>query len=96
MAKGLLLGNGINARLGIKGLSVECIARKFIKNVLAYSIIFKNIFGVLIPEDFLKISELSVSELGIETLAGFLYKYIKQNKNDFWTDNDEYRLHVFV
>lgn len=96
MAKGLLLGNGINARLGIKGLSVECIARKFIKNVSAYSIIFKNIFGVLIPEDFLKISELSVSELGIETLASFLYKYVKQNKNDFWTDNEEYRLQDLI
>lgn len=32
MAKGLLLGNGINSRLCINDLSVECIAERFKKN----------------------------------------------------------------
>lgn len=39
----------------------------------------------------LLINGASVSKLGIETLAGILYKYIKGNKNNVWTDNDEYR-----
>lgn len=54
MAKGLLLGNGINSRLCINDLSVECIAERFKKNVLVYSVIINNIFGVQIAEDFLK------------------------------------------
>lgn len=52
MAKGLLLGNGINSRLCINDLSVECIAERFKKNVLVYSVIINNIFGVQIAEDF--------------------------------------------
>lgn len=32
MAKGLLLGNGINSRLCINDLSIECIAERFKKN----------------------------------------------------------------
>ena len=96
MAKGLLLGNGINSRLCINDLSVECIAERFKKNVLVYSVIINNIFGVQIAEDFLKNSEISVSKLGIETLAGILYKYIKGNKNNVWTDNDEYRLQDLI
>ena len=96
MAKGLLLGNGINSRLCINDLSVECIDERFKKNVLVYSAIINNIFGVQIAEDFLKNSEISVSKLGIETLAGILYKYIKGNKNSVWTDNDEYRLQDLI
>lgn len=69
---------------------------RFKKNVLVYSVIINNIFGVQIAEDFLKNSEISVSKLGIETLAGILYKYIKGNKNNVWTDNDEYRLQDLI
>ena len=29
---------------------------------------------------------------GIETLAGYLYKYVRENKKNKWTDNDEYRI----
>lgn len=96
MARGLLLGNGINSRLCIWDLSVKNIAERFKKNVLVYSIIINNIFGVQIEEDFLNYSEMTISELGIETLAGLLYKYIKENKNRSWTDNDEYRLQDLI
>lgn len=96
MARGLLLGNGINSRLCIGDLSVKNIADRFKKNVLVYSIIINNIFGVQIEEDFLNYSEMPISELGIETLAGVLYKYIKENKNQSWTDNDEYRLQDLI
>ena len=36
MARGLLLGNGINSHLGIKDLSTNRIAERFKKNVSAY------------------------------------------------------------
>lgn len=91
-----MLGNGINSRLCIWDLSVKNIADRFKKNVLVYSIIINNIFGVQIEEDFLNYSEMPISELGIETLAGVLYKYIKENKNQSWTDNDEYRLQDLI
>lgn len=91
-----MLGNGINSRLCINDLSIECIAERFKKNVLAYSVIINNIFGVQIAEDFMNNSEISVSKLGIETLAGILYKYIKENKENDWTDNDEYRLQDLI
>ena len=45
MARGLLLGNGINSRLCIWDLSVKNIADRFKKNVLVYSIIINNIFS---------------------------------------------------
>lgn len=95
MARGLLLGNGINSRLCIKDLSVDCIAERFEKNVLVYSGIINNIFGVQI-EDFLKNLETVTPKLGIETLAGILYKYIKESKNNDWTDNDEYRVQDLI
>ncbi len=63
-----MLGNGINSRLCIWDLSVKNIADRFKKNVLVYSIIINNIFGVQIEEDFLNYSEMPISELGIETL----------------------------
>lgn len=96
MVKGLLLGNGINSHLCIKELSVECIAERFKKNVLDYSPIINNIFGVQIAEDFWKKLEISTFKLGIETIAGILYKYIKESKNNVWTDNDEYRLQDLI
>ena len=92
MAKGLLLGNGINSRLCIKGLSVEDISRRFTKNVFAYSVMINNLFGVQITEDVLKSIGISACESGIEILAGGLYNHIKECKSDTWTDNDEYRL----
>lgn len=93
MAKGLLLGNGINAFLGIEGLSVACIGKRFRKNVVKYSVIMQNLFGVQIGEEFWECLENQQScELGIEILAGILYKYVKENKKGMWSDNDEYRI----
>lgn len=92
MAKGLLLGNGINAYLGIKELSVMDIGERFRKNVAVYSSIIQNLFELQIDDQFLKDLEKIVKELGIESLAGILYKYIKENKKGMWTDNDEYRV----
>lgn len=91
MAKGLLLGNGINTCLGIKDLSVKDIGQRFRKNVTVYATIIRNLFEVQV-EDFLKDLEGVVEKLGIESLAGILYRYIKGNRKGAWTDNDEYRV----
>lgn len=96
MARGLLLGNGINSRIGIAGLSVMHIAEKFVKNVSVYSVLIEKVFGVQIRNDFGKILELPISELGIESLAGLLYKYVKKSKKEIWTCNDEYRLQDLI
>ena len=92
MVKGLLLGNGMNARLNINNLSVACIGERFGANISAYSGIIQNVFGIQIKEAFL-IELDNVSKMtGIETLAGILYRYIRESKKGNWSDNDEYRL----
>ena len=92
MAKGLLIGNGMNARLGIKDLCVKCIYQRFIENVSVYSIIIQKLFDVQIEDNFIKKLQEQNDGLGIETLAGMLYRYVKSSKKQGWTDNDEYRL----
>ena len=92
MAKGLLIGNGINARLGIKDLYAKCIYERFIENISVYSVIIQKLFGVQIKDDFIKSLQEKSDDLGIETLAGMLYRYIESNKKQKGTDNDEYRL----
>lgn len=92
MVKGLLLGNGMNARLNINNLSVACIGERFGANISVYSGIIQNVFGIQIKETFL-IELDNVSKMtGIETLAGILYRYIRESKKGNWSDNDEYRL----
>lgn len=92
MARGLLLGNGINACIGIEDLSIKDIGQRFLYKVEEYSPIIENLFGVKINEDFRKYIDDKYMICGIETLAGLLYKYIKSNANVKWTDNDEYRI----
>lgn len=96
MAKGLLLGNGINSCLEINNLSIACIGERFRNNVEVYSPIIENLFGVELKEDFWKSIDNKSGQLGIETLAGILYKYVKNNKKDVWTDNDEYRIQDII
>lgn len=92
MAKGLLMGNGINARLGIKDLYTEYIFQRFIENVSVYSIMIQKLFGVQVKDDFIRYLQKQGKGLGIETLADELYKYIRDSQKENWTDNDEYRL----
>ena len=92
MSRGLLLGNGINARLGIKNLSVESIGNRFNKNVLIYFDIIRVLFHVELEEKFLQDLERKGSNIGIETLAEILYEHIKKNKKDNWSVNDEIRV----
>ncbi len=60
MVRGLLLGNGINACIGIEDLSIKDIGKRFLNNVKGYSIIIEGLFGVKINEAFLNISVISL------------------------------------
>lgn len=92
MKKGLLLGNGINNRIGIKELSAEEIGKRFQRNVKVYRKIVESLFDVDIKQDFFADLDNSSPKLGIETLAGKLYTYIKKMKSNEWAGNDEYRI----
>ncbi len=96
MVRGLLLGNGINACIGIEDLSIKDIGKRFLNNVKGYSIIIEGLFGVKINEVFWKYIGNKFMVCGIETLAGLLYEYIKSNTNVRWTDNDEYRIQDII
>lgn len=88
----LLLGNGINNRLKIDGLSESEIKERFAYNLTLYSPIFDALFSV-------KISTVEATKIvgtaknkNIEGLAGNVYEHIKKQKEDSWSDNDEMRL----
>lgn len=96
MARGLLLGNGINACIGIEDLSRKSIQQRFLYNAELYSLIIESLFGVKIDQEFLSYINDKFTIYGIETLAGFLYDYVKRETTIRWTDNDEYRLQDVV
>ena len=72
LARGLLLGNGINARIGIEDLSIKDIGQRFLYNVKGYSLMIENLFGVKINGVFLEYIDDKYMTCGIETLAGFV------------------------
>lgn len=96
MNKSLLLGNGINARIGIKGLAVSEIKERFQHNMYRNSFVSEALYGVILSkdvcDDIIRTSKVD----GIESLAGSLYTYIKTHVNQKWTDNDEMRLQDVV
>ena len=51
MKKGLLLGNGINSRIGVDSFSVDNIWRRFIENIRKYKPVFEATFDITIYED---------------------------------------------
>ncbi len=76
MARGLLLGNGINACIGIEDLSRESIQQRFLYNVGLYSPIIESLFKVKTDKGFLGNINDKSTIYGIEILARFLYDYI--------------------
>lgn len=96
MAKSLLIGNGINARIGIKGLTVSEIKERFQHNMYRNSYVLEALYGVMLSNDICNDIIRSSREEGIESLAGSLYTYIKTHVNQRWTDNDEIRLQDVV
>ena len=96
MTRGLLFGNGINARIGIEGLAVSEIKERFRQNMYRNSYVSEALYGVTLSNDVCNDIIRSSKEDGIESLAGSLYTYIKTYANQRWTDNDEIRLQDVV
>lgn len=92
MAKSLLLGNGINARIGIRGLSEPEIKGRFQCNMYKMSPLLEALYGISLSEDICNYVVKSSKSDGIESLSGSLYIYIKTHVASPWTDNDEIRL----
>ena len=92
MKKGLLLGNGINSRIGVDSFSVDNIWRRFIENIRKYKPVFEATFDITIYEDEIVDVLLNSSNRGIETLAGTVYKYICDKIGSKWSTNDDIRL----
>ena len=51
MVKGILLGNGINNRIGIDSLSTMDIKNRFQKNMIRYAPMFVSLFNVEISNE---------------------------------------------
>ncbi|MBP3474958.1 MAG: hypothetical protein J6K48_01345 [Lachnospiraceae bacterium] len=92
MAKGLLLGNGINTRIGIHGLTISEIKERFRYNMYKSAPVLEALFEIILSRDTCNnIIQESESD-GIESLAGSLYEYVKKHEQKKWTVNDEIRL----
>lgn len=76
MKRGLLLGNGMNSRLYIKGMSCRKIKERFMNNISKYGLIFEEIFGVHNWNEIPKYILENAKGDGIELLAGCLYDFI--------------------
>ena len=92
MKKGLLLGNGINNRIGIKSLSVAEIQDRFIANVIVYKPLLEKSLGIYLKDDEMMNIFPNSKNIGIETLAGLVYKYIREKIGDKWCVNADIRI----
>lgn len=90
--RGLLLGNGINNRIGIKSFSIDNIRDNFIENIKRYKPLFEASLDIIINEDEIIDALLNSKNKGIETLAGIVYKYAYEKIGSEWCVNDDIRL----
>ena len=90
--RGLLLGNGINNRIGIKSFSIDNIRDNFIENIKRYKPLFEASLDIIINEDEIIDALLNSKNKGIETLAGIVYKYAYEKIGSEWRVNDDIRL----
>lgn len=92
MKKGIILGNGINNRIGINSFTLEQIRMRFVENIKRYMPLFEASFGEYFDEAEIvnKIEE--SSNWGIETLAGIVYEYVSLRLSDRWCLNADIRL----
>ena len=76
MERNLLLGNGINAHLGVIGMGVAEIAERFTNALIQYNDFFDLMFGVRFTKELCNALYAKVNDLGIESLASVIYEYI--------------------
>ena len=83
---GLLLGNGINARIGIKDLTADKVAGRFEELMRECISPMCKEFEIDYADDF--VVDIS-GNTGIEHLVEALYEYIKTKKPGHWIKNDD-------
>ena len=90
--KNLLLGNGINAHMGIEQLNISTIKERFEVCLCMNRRVFQEILGVTYKEaEFKKILD-NAKNSGIETLTAEIYKYVWINTQKKRSINFEIRL----
>ena len=95
MCKSILLGNGINAHLGISGLDMSSIYKRFINLFNKEKDLFKSLFRDDTDFDGC-IARLTTTErIGIESLAKIIYESFN-DEGATWTDNDTIRLQDII
>lgn len=76
MERNLLLGNGINAHLGINGLNMIDIANRFADSLIKSSDFFDLMFGIRFTQEVCKELYSKTNKRGIESLAAVVYDYL--------------------
>ena len=91
MRKNLLLGNGINAHLGIEGLGVEDIAKRFADTLIRFNPFFDLMFGVNFSKEVCEELFFKTDKRGIESISATVYDYLV-NKTKQICLNDRMRI----
>lgn len=95
MDKSLLLGNGINIRLGIDSLKASEIRKRFSDNLKIYKPLIEKMFDVNMNKIIEEYSNVAEDE-SIEKLVTILEESIIKNHKGYFTKNDEIRLEDII
>ncbi len=77
--RNLLLGNGINIHLDIKGMTMDDISNRFKKSLAASSPFYELLFNVQLTEDICDKLFENVANNGIESLTEIIHAYVIKN-----------------
>lgn len=91
MERNLLLGNGINAHLCIKGLEMKDIANRFADSLIKSSNFFDLMFGVRFTPQLCEKLFSKTQKQGIESLAETVYNYLESNMSEICIND---RMHI--
>ena len=91
MGRNLLLGNGINMHLDVKGMQLDKIANRFFESLIISSDFFELMFHVKFTSELCNEFRSKTSKLGIESLAFKVYEYLENRISPIY-DNDRLRI----
>lgn len=92
MRRNLLLGNGINIHLGVKGMSVPEIASRFKKNLIMSSPFYELLFNISFTDEICDKLFKMDNKQGIESLAEKVHSYVIESISQNITINTRMRL----
>lgn len=92
MQRNLLLGNGINMHLGVKGMLVSEIASRFKKNLVISSPFYELLFSIAFTDEICDKLFAMDDKQGIESLAEKVHSYVIENTPKSITINLRMRL----